>query len=100
MIEVNTSGAVMVDETVELHDQVVMVIIGPCVRDGAAATATKGDVQKRTIKIEEAMVLRGKEGVEYEERIRAEAAGRDETTIKNGMDADAGEDDDLPELEA
>lgn len=99
MAELNISGAANVEDDLGLHDRPVVVVVGEITAEGMKATATKGDVPKLTMKIEELIVLRGSEASKYEARVRKEADARDAANVRDMFPDESGGGDAPPALQ-
>lgn len=82
MREIKFSGVIMIPDQIVRHDAGTAMVLWECTADGHKSSASKGDFDTSTLKVQEVMILGGAEATKTEERIRKEADARDQAIIK------------------
>lgn len=79
--KVNVSGSTVMDGNLELEEPVTLVVSGTVTAEGTFIQATAGRVDTRTVKINDALIISGKEGRDMAARVLAENQENDLTVI-------------------
>lgn len=79
--KVNVSGSTVIDGKLDLEEPVTLVVSGTVTAEGTVIQATAGRVETRTVKINDALILTGKEGRDMATRVLEENQEKDLTVI-------------------